>query len=326
MNRVVIAAFSGLLLLAPACSSTPDDGEDPAEEQNSETGGKSDTFESESDACTETGGTWTDDAADAYYCICPDDLTFTSELGCVDPEEIREICEGTGGTYEEGGGHIFCHCPSGDYVAHGNCLLPDPEEEALCTDSGGTWTDDASDSYYCICPDEESFVEGAGCATSEEVQDICEATGGTYDQTEDGATCNCPGDRALDHGNCLASEPGAKEECLLGGGTWTDNASDSYYCLCAPDQTYVSDTGCVAREEVRGTCEATGGTFEEGEDYAYCECQDGRILDDGNCLAPNPEHEQACLDSGGTWTDDASDSYYCVCPDGTEIYDGSACE
>lgn len=326
MTRLFVVFLCAGMFASTGCSSSPDDNSNSSSENSTAQNGKSDEFNSDQNACTESGGSWTDDSSDAYYCACPPDETFVSGAGCTSRVDVQQTCEGTGGTFEAGEDYAFCQCPDGRYIDHGNCLAPDPEEEAACLDTGGTWTDDASDSYYCACAPEEIFVRDAGCADREEVGDLCQATGGTYQQGEGYAYCECPDGRTLDHGNCLASDPQEEARCRTTGGIWTDDSSDSYYCVCADDETFVREEGCVSRQEVQNVCEATGGMFREGEDWAYCECSDGRTLDDGNCLAPNPEHEQACLESGGTWTDDASDSYYCVCADGAEIYDGTPCE
>ena len=73
--------------------------------------------------CKATGGEWTDQSSDAYYCICP----------------------------------------GGRYPLDGNCIASAPELEAACDQAGGEWTDQSSDAYYCICPDGTEVDNGADC-------------------------------------------------------------------------------------------------------------------------------------------------------------------
>ncbi len=288
--------------------------------------GKSDEFENEEELCRDTGGTWTDDAADAYYCLCEPDKAFVSASGCSLRSEIQSMCEVTGGRFNEGETFAFCQCPGGRILDDGNCLAPDPAEQALCEGSGGTWTDDSADSYYCQCPADLTNIPDVGCADEAEIALLCDVTGGTWLSGTNYAFCACDAERIVDHGNCNAPSYLEEQACLDTRGYYMQFPSGAYACECPVGEVFGgNDHGCVPMDSLRTSCEQSGGQYDDEGGYAYCTCLDGRTVNGVNCFGSDPIAERICGATGGLWTDDSSDSYYCVCPDGSEIYDGTAC-
>jgi hypothetical protein len=93
--------------------------------------------------------------------------------------------------------------------------------------------------------------------------------------------------------------------------------------LC-PDGSKPSDYDCnSANNEDQIKCEETGGEWIlEADNNSICVCEFGKAFSSelGGCINPQ-DYEQVCIDSGGTFTDEASDAFYCLCPDGSKPSD-----
>jgi len=188
--------------------------------------------------CTNTGGTWTDDASDSWYCICPPGQFHSANEGnCVGE---LDLCEQSGGEITGAELGPFCMC---DFIEHflpalGGCVSNEVAG-SQCTNTGGTWTDDASDSYYCICSEGQLVSVNDGSCSSK--ADLCEASGGQI-VSDDYCNCGFTSTFVPTDGGCVSNDR-AQALCESSGGTWTDDASDAYYCVCPDEMSFNDDQG-----------------------------------------------------------------------------------
>jgi hypothetical protein len=255
------------------------------------------TEPSPAELCTNTTGTWQDDA-----CDCGPGGGWDEEKGCWGAS--KALCEGTGGTWLDADCGPFCgtcECPENEsfndtlgcvtdtiqeclFQCGEGCFLPEQKD---CGEDGEWWCPcemachgvaEAEDISTCC----EPVVPGCVSSCEGNVAKNCSTTTDGHGctvlewKTEDCGAAGCEIEEGTGAAVCKAATLAAL--CNNSGGDW-DTASST--CDCGPGGGFDEISGCWA--EQKSLCESTGGTWQDADCGPFCgtcDCLEGKDWDD----------------------------------------------
>jgi len=259
--------------------------------------------------------------ADENCSTCAADCACTNgqkcyNNACCTPKTCNDLALDCGHGNDACGGSLDCgKCDQGKVCAGGKCIVASKCGNGTC-DADENCSTCAAD---CACVNGQICYNKA-CCTPKTCADIGLECGTGDDTCGGGLTCgNCDQGKACDNGKCVASP-----KC--GDGTCDANENCSTCapdCACADGQKCYKDACCIPK-----TCDGLGlecGTGDDtcGSALACGLCEQGKVCDNGKCVA-NPDCGNGTCDAnkGENCNTCPAD---CGCEEGQTCYDDACC-